>query len=362
MKVVSVPSVRVAGVVVVLAVMIGSFVLSGCRKSEPTADLARLETATPEPATPEPVIVKATPTPAPEPVVMATPVPATPTPPPVDLATVVATPSLWPPQVALLTPISLPVTIGGRLAGEVKAPAGSIMKLTRVLGAQVEIEYQNARHLVATDSTDLMARAIAISQQPAAATPPPAPAQLASIPFAPPAPAPSSAMPETAPLELNSREIGERVTLECFRQKRSRVEGGDWDDRMERIELKVRLTNTDPRKNATKLKGEIYIFAQSIVDRSAMKLLALEGFEIQLPPRATHELITKEVTTQYDTTDARFGFKYDAWFIRVRDSSGKEVLVKSNSPTMVKNAAKIANLQAGRSYDRTTFAEKVVLR
>jgi hypothetical protein len=116
---------------------------------------------TPPPATPEPQIVKATPTPTPAPVVIAaTPTPV-PTPPPLDFATVARSPSLWPQQIALTQPASFPVVIGGRVAGEVKAPAGTVMRLLRLSNLNAEVEYQNNRQMVPAASTDLMQRALA---------------------------------------------------------------------------------------------------------------------------------------------------------------------------------------------------------
>jgi hypothetical protein len=230
--------------------------------------------------------------------------------------------------------------------------------LVRVAGPQVEVEYQSGRHLIASSATDVLQRALVVAKNPP--TPAPATSRPSAAALAMVAPAPAAS--EIEPIELTTKEAAQRLIADVVRVKKSRVEGGDWDDKKERVELRVRMTNTDIRKTATKLKGEIYIFANSIVDKNAVKLLALEGFECKLPPRATHEMTTKEITTEYDTTDARFGFKYDSWLLRVRDNNGYEVMLKSNSPTMVKNALKVTGLTAGKSYDKSTFKEKEVLR
>ena len=117
--------------------------------------------ATPPPATPEPVVVKATPTPPPV-VVVATPPPTpVPTPPPLDITMVVRTPALWPQQVLLLQPVTLPVILNGRPVGEAKVPVGTALRVSRVGAQQMEIEYQNARYVIPVASTDLMQRALA---------------------------------------------------------------------------------------------------------------------------------------------------------------------------------------------------------
>jgi hypothetical protein len=92
--------------------------------------------------------------------VAATPIPVA-TPPPLDLATVVRTPALWPPQIQLLRATTFPVTINGRVAGDAKIPAGTSLRLLRVGLQSVEVDYQNTRQLVPVTSTDLMPRALA---------------------------------------------------------------------------------------------------------------------------------------------------------------------------------------------------------
>ncbi|MEP6671124.1 MAG: hypothetical protein ABJF10_18330 [Chthoniobacter sp.] len=149
---------------------------------------------TPPPSTPEPVVVIATPTPAPV-VVVATPTPA-PTPPPLELAAVVRTPALWPPQVTLVQAVTFPIVLNGRVAGEAKIPVGTALRLLRVGNQSVEVEYQNARQVVPVASTDLMQRALVtfrnngsvLPQAPVASSAPaPVAPQVASTPAPNPA-------------------------------------------------------------------------------------------------------------------------------------------------------------------------------
>jgi hypothetical protein len=307
-------------------------------------------TPTPPPATPEPVIVKATPTPPP--VVVATPTPAPATPPPLDLATVARNPGLWPPQVALVQVVPFPLTLNGRVVGESKAPVGTPLRVLRVYGQQVEVEYQAARHFIPVAATDLMPRALAIFRKNGSVLP-----VAAAVP-ATPFPVVAAATPEARMAITNPVKIGERLMADVVRMKRSRTEGGDFDDKRERIEMKVKLTNTDNKLSADKLKGELYVFGESILDRTAVKLLDAQQFDFSLPPRGSHEMTTDEVVTMYDTTGARFGHKYEGWVLRVRDSAGQVVLAKASAPSLLKGVEKAASLTKDRSYDRTTFKEK----
>lgn len=318
------------------------------RSPEPVAAITPAP-ATPAPATPEPVLVRATPTPMP--VAIATPTPA-PTPPALDLATVARSPALWPRQIALLRPVPFPVMLNGRRAGEVTVPAGTVLRLSRVAGQQVEVEYQNSKHLISIASTDLMQRALATFRAAGSRVPDVAPPSVATGPVA------TVQAPALKPAVASPTKVGEHIGAEVVRIKKSRTEGGDFDDKRDRISLRVKLTNSDTAVAANQLKGEVYIFAAGILDRNVVKLLGNEAFDFSLPPRGSHEFVAGEVHTEFDTTGARFGYRYEGWLLRVRDNAGAVILVKSSMPTMAKNAEKIATLASGHTYDRTTFKEK----
>ena len=76
-----------------------------------------------------------------------------------------------------------------------------------------------------------------------------------------------------------------------------------------------------------------------------------------VPARGTHEFTTDEFTTKYDITGARFGYRYEGWLLRIRDSAGKVVLEKATAPSYVKNAERIAQLATGKDYDRGSLKE-----
>lgn len=338
----------------------GAYLVLEKQKSKPVEPALALATPapaiptpTPEPATPAPAVVKATPTPLPV-AVVATPTPL-PTPPPLDVATVVRTPALWPPQVALLQPYPFPVVLNGKVVGDAKAPVGTVLRVLRVGGQQVEVEFQSARHVLPLTATDLMARATATFRKNGSILPSAPPPTVMATP--PPATPPTTANPLQGPVK-----IGERLVAEVVRNKRSRIEGGDWDDKRERIEMKVKVTNTDPKMTADKLKGEIYVFGESILDRTAVKLLTSQNFDFSLPVRGTHEFTTDEVVTMYDTTGARFGHKYEGWVLRLRDGSGNLVLIKASSPGLQRLVEKASSLTKDKTYDRSTAGEKSEVR
>jgi hypothetical protein len=324
--------------------------------------------ATPAPATPAPLIAQATPAP----VVVATPVPATPTPPPLDVPTVVRTPALWPPRVALVRPVPFPLSLNGKVIGQAEAPIGTALRVWRFSGQHVEVDYPNARHWVPVTSTDFMAQALATFRKNgsvlpdpavAAATPPRTAVMPVSLVTRPVAAAPLTVAPPAVaaapkPGASTTAKVTDKLAVEVLRMKRSRIEGGDFDDKKEHIAFKVKLANGDKDLPIEPLKAEFYVFAESILDRAALKLLGSEQFDFTIPPRGTHDVETKELQTMYDTTGARFGYKYEGWVLRLRDTGGKLVMAKASSPTLLKNMEKAASLKEGQSYDRNTFKEK----
>lgn len=333
-------SIRAAGVAAVPA------------QATPTPALAQ---ATPEPVsqaaaqTPEPPPLQAatepTPSPTPEPTATPAPVPAVE---PLEFDTLAQTSAWWPKQVALVKPISFPIVFNGKVAGQAQIPSGMVLNLKRVIAGnpgQIEVEYQNSRKLIPAESTDLFERAMALrktaSTQPATET-----SAMPSFHTPPPAPNTSQVVaPPTPPISGNQPKFKDRVTAEVVRSKKTRIEGGDWDDKTDRIVLKVKLTNSDPKIEFNNLKGEIYIFAKGIVDSRSIKLLGSEKFDFSLSARGEHELQTHEVVTAYDTTDARFGYQYQGWIVRIRDASGALLLEKATNTTLSRNAAELVKLQ-----------------
>ncbi len=321
------------------------------KKPEPqpvTSEVVPAVPPTPS-ATPAPAIAEATPPPEPEPtaaprpVVVATPTPAEET---LTNEIIERTPALWPKQVALSRPEKMNIVFNGRVAGQVQVPGGTALRVLRVAGSQVEVEYQNSRQMIPAASTDLMSRALAARRTSGGSQP----AQV-SAPASVSAPPPISAAP-IARGEPNPT----RLSAEVVRLKKSRIQGGDWDDKTDSITLKVKLENGDPGGALDGLTGDIYVFAESILDRSVLRLLLAKSFRCSIPPHGTHEFVTDEVKTRYDTTDARFGFKYEGWLLRVKSSSGKVLLEKATSPSLVKNAERISTLSADRDYDRKDFS------
>lgn len=106
------------------------------------------------------------------------------------------------------------------------------------------------------------------------------------------------------------------------------------------------------------VKGHIFIFADSILSRGTVRLLQKQEFDVSIPPRQTFEFQTEEVESTYDTTGAKFGYKYSGWVLLLRDRSGKTVFEKSTSATLLHHLEKFADLEIGSDYDKSTWAPR----
>ena len=159
-------------------------------------------------------------------------------------------------------------------------------------------------------------------------------------------------LPETKAQSALPSPFEQRVQVEAVRAKRSKIEGGDFDDKKDRVSFTLKFVNTDTKADFPDCKGEFFVLAQSIVDRKALQVLGVEKFALSLPPRGTSNVTTGEVVSQWDNTGARFGAKYDGWVLIVRDSGGKIVMKKATNPTWLPLAEKLGAVQVKTFFDK----------
>jgi len=260
-----------------------------------------------------------------------TPVPET----PLDFATIASTPALWPKQVALVKQTTFPLMLNGKVVGQAQVPVGTVLPLLRVLPdptrQQVEVLHQNSREIVPAASIDLIPRASALKNT-VSATTPVLEAPVKKIP-APVAPA-LTAGPKpgtTDPLRTKA-EFESRITVSAMRGKSTKIEGGDFDDKRDRITFTIRFRNADPNRPSPGLHVEFYVFGQSLVNLKAVKLLQKYDKSLDLAPLQDMEFVTPEAVTEWDNTGSIFGSKYKGWYLFVRNAAGEVVLEKNSVP------------------------------
>lgn len=148
-------------------------------------------------------------------------------------------------------------------------------------------------------------------------------------------------------------EFERAVVIEPMRNRSLKTTGGDWDDKRDVVSFRVKFTNTDLRKSFDGHEGELFVFAESILDRRAFKLIIKEKFSVAVPSRGAFEFASTEAVTQWDNTGVRFGARYDSWALIVKDHAGVVVARKASIPAWLPVLEKMSDLQVSHFYDRT---------
>ncbi len=142
------------------------------------------------------------------------------------------------------------------------------------------------------------------------------------------------------------------VKAEIMISRPAKTKGGDYDDQMQTMEPRIKLTNMDARQNYEGYKASFLLLGESTVDGKIFKVLQRHDFPVNLPARQILDKETPSVTTRYDTTDAKFGFKYDGWIFFVTDPTGAVAMVKSTSPALEKMPTQLESLKQEGCYTR----------
>ncbi|MES2506233.1 MAG: hypothetical protein V4599_05990 [Verrucomicrobiota bacterium] len=142
------------------------------------------------------------------------------------------------------------------------------------------------------------------------------------------------------------------VKTEIIIGKPSKTEGGDFDDQLQVLKPRVKFTNMDNLQNYAGHKASLIVIGESTVDRKVFKVLLRHDFGVELPLRQILDEKAPDVKTQYDTTGAKFGFKYDGWILVVKDAQGQLVLAKSSSPSLEKMPTQLDGLKQDGFYTR----------
>jgi serine/threonine protein kinase/WD40 repeat protein len=178
-------------------------------------------------------------------------------------------------------------------------------------------------------------------------------------PVSAPAPAPTAApqaMPPPAPMPLATAApkapFGNNVKIEVMLGRPTKTEGGDFDDEMQVINPRLKLTNASPTQAYEGYVLNFILFGESTIDMKVIKVLQRESFPVSLPVRQSFENKLPKVTTQFDTTGAKFGYKYQGWVVQVTGPSGEIVLTKSTSSSFEKLPELVKQMKADQCYDK----------
>jgi hypothetical protein len=140
------------------------------------------------------------------------------------------------------------------------------------------------------------------------------------------------------------------VTVDVSRIKATRIGGGDYDDKTEKLTFKVKMRNGSTRITFNDLKVEFFLFGICQEDRKSLKLMQRTAQTVTLEPLKELVYDTPEVVSMWDNTDAVFGDKYKGWCMLIYTPSG-ELLAEKTVSAFVKNLDRLPGLVEGKYYD-----------
>lgn len=140
--------------------------------------------------------------------------------------------------------------------------------------------------------------------------------------------------------------------LECTvnSSRKTRIEGGDYDDKTQRVSFDITLKNKSLSNATGPLNAVFYAFGESVHDRRAFKLLQKESFDFDLEARGSHNHATPQIELKFDTTGLSFGEKYRGWILQVHNGEG-EMVFEQQSSGFINGTADFANLELGKFYN-----------
>lgn len=140
------------------------------------------------------------------------------------------------------------------------------------------------------------------------------------------------------------------ISIDVSRIKATRVGGGDYDDKTEKLSFKIKMRNGSTRIAFGSLKVEFFLFGICQEDRKSLKLMQRTAQTVSLEPLKEFEYTTPEVVSMWDNTDAVFGDKYKGWCLLIYSPSG-ELMMEKTVSAFVRNTNRLPGLSEGQYYD-----------
>ena len=174
------------------------------------------------------------------------------------IASLAASPHLWPPEVALVRDTDFPAVFEGKEVGKIKVPAGTKVELVAIEGDVVEVRFRGGTSKLPHEATNLAQLAEA---------PPPEPATKESV---------SSRQPEIATFEqaMSAAMKGDRGAVLRLAEFYQRGEGVKLDDKKAYIWLRVDRELTKRSREETERKlDEIILPEVDFVDTPLLEAI-----------------------------------------------------------------------------------------
>ncbi len=148
----------------------------------------------------------------------------------------------------------------------------------------------------------------------------------------------------------------ERIDIQVVRQKRTRTEGGDYDDKRDRITMIIKVKNRNYNKEFPKMTARFLLIGESVTARNSYVVLDEEEFDFNLGVgnkggEIEHE--TQQVVTDYDDElYAHHGNRYEGWIIFLTNSEGQVCAWKASKQVWERNLDRALDLREDQWVDR----------
>lgn len=146
-----------------------------------------------------------------------------------------------------------------------------------------------------------------------------------------------------------------KVQIDANRVKQTRIAGGDWDDRTEKVQLEITATNLDLNHPADGLVLHYWVLSESQVDHRVMKVIDAGQFDVNLTARPEGRQLRHEtpmIQTMWDNTDAVFGVRYKGWILVLTNAQNEIVAVKTCQPAWQSDLERLFALKKDAWCDR----------
>jgi hypothetical protein len=150
----------------------------------------------------------------------------------------------------------------------------------------------------------------------------------------------------TMPLAKNPPKI----QMEASRSRRTTIEGGDYDDKLQKVQLEIVVKNLDLNKKVEGMTVHFWAFGQSQLDRKAYKVIDAGEFPIALdgtPEGREVRHQCEEIKLAWDNTDVKFGQAYKGYLLVMTNAQNEVVAVKSNVQSWQAGFEKAFELKKG---------------
>ncbi len=134
-------------------------------------------------------------------------------------------------------------------------------------------------------------------------------------------------------------DFADRVRTNVSRIRNTKVAGGDYDDKREEVQMRIKMINESTKEAFPKHRGLIFVISESMEIRNEYKVVIREEFPIDLDPREELEFLTAKKIEGWDNTGAIWGYKYEGYCLLVLDEAG-EIVFEHASPSKVAGFAK----------------------